>query len=223
VGNVAFSVTFVSFTTEQPFVGAKVKACSKLDFECSSPIDSATSDASGRVTVHVPTGLSGFDGYLDVSGGSVGGSGAPAFPTIWYPIPYVIADGWRGRTQILSSDEFLAITMATGTIPDPKRGHVAMNAADCAFTPAAGVHFSVDASDMSTVTYYLVGGVPVTTATETDSSGIAAFVNLPTSSPARLTVVSATSKPANGKSMGSITFIVRAGTLTTSELFPPLP
>jgi hypothetical protein len=223
VGNVAFSVTFVSFTTEEPFVGAKVKACSKLDFACTSPIDTAVTDATGRVTVHVPTGLSGFDGYLDVTGGSVGDGGPGAFPTIWYPIPYVIADGWRGRTLLLSTDEFMGLTMATATTLDPTRGHVAMNAADCAFTPASGVRFSADSSDQATVRYYLVGGVPVTTATETDSSGIAAFVNLPTMSPARLTVVSATAGAANSKSMGSFTFIVRAGTLTTSGLFPPLP
>jgi hypothetical protein len=63
----------------------------------------------------------------------------------------------------------------------------------------------------------------VTTATETDSSGIAAIVNLPTTPSARLVVVSATAGQDQNKSMGSFTFIVRPGTLTTSGLFPPLP
>ncbi len=113
--------------------------------------------------------------------------------------------------------------MVTATQPDPTRGHIAVNAADCAFTPAAGVSFTVNPSDMATVRYYLVGGVPATTATATDSSGIAAFVNLPTTPPAELVVASATSGQAGGKSMGSLTFIVRPGTLTTSGLFPPVP
>jgi hypothetical protein len=125
----------------------------------------------------------------------------------------------------VSSDEFVGLTMASGTTLDPKRGHIAMNAADCAFSPAADVQFDVAASDedAETVRFYLVGGVPVTTATATDSSGIAAIVNLPTTPSARLVVVGATAGQAQGKSMGSLTFIVRPGTLTTSGLFPPLP
>lgn len=223
VGNVTFSVTFVNFTSEQPFVGATVKACNKLDFSCATPLDRATSDATGLVSLTVPTGTSGFDGYLDVTGGSVGGTGAPAFPAIWYPVPFVVADGWRGRTLLLSADEVVALTMATGTVPDPTRGHVALNAADCVFGPAAGVSFLVDSADQETVSYYLVGGVPVTTATATDQSGIGTFLNLPTTAPARLTVVRAFSGTAGGKSMGSLTFIVRPGTVTTSSSFPPMP
>jgi hypothetical protein len=223
VGNVTFSVAFVSFTSEEPFEGAAVKACSKLDFSCAQPLATGTTDKSGLVTVTVPAGLSGFDGYLDVKGGAVGGTGAAVFPAIWYPMPYVIADGSRGRTQLISTDEFAELTAVTATQPDPTRGHIAVNAVDCAFTPAAGVTFTVSPSDMATVRYYLVGGVPVTTASATDSSGIAAFVNLPTMAPAELVVVSATAQQAQGKSMGSLTFIVRPGTLTTSESFPPMP
>lgn len=223
LGNITFSVTFVSFTSEQPFEGAVVKACNKLDFACATPLDMVTADSSGLVTVTVPVGLSGFDGYLDVSGGKVGGTGAAVFPAIWYPVPYVIADGWRGRTQLPSTDEFAALTMASGTSLIPTRGHIAVNAADCAFTPAAGVSFTASPVDAQTVNYYLVGGVPVTTATETDSSGVAAFVNLPTMASAGLAVVSAKAGQAQGKSMGSLTFIVRPGTLTTSGAFPPVP
>jgi hypothetical protein len=223
LGNVTFSITFVSFTSEQPFEGANVKACSKLDFSCSTPLATTTSDATGLVTVTVPVGLSGFDGYLDVTGGKVGGTGAAVFPAIWYPVPYVIADGWRGRTQLPSTDEFGELTMASGTQLTATRGHIAVNAGDCAFTPAAGVSFTATPIDQATVPYYLVGGVPATTATATDSSGVAAFVNLPTMSTAGLAVVSATAGQAQGKSMGSLTFIVRPGTLTTSGLFPPVP
>jgi hypothetical protein len=223
VGSITFSVTFVTFTSEQPFVGETVKACSKLDFTCATPIDTVTADASGIVSVTVPAGLSGFDGYLDISGGKVNGTGASSFPTIWYPVPFVVADGWRGRTQLLSTDEFLLLTSVTGATPDPTRAHVAMNAVDCAFGPAAGVSFAVDSADHNTVSYYLVGGVPVTTATKTDQSGIGAFVNVPTVAPARLAVVRAFSGAAGGKSMGSMTFILRPGTMTTPSLFPPVP
>jgi hypothetical protein len=223
VGSITFSVTFVTFTSEQPFVGETVKACDKLDYTCSRPIRMATSDDMGLVTLTVPAGLSGFDGYLDVSGGKVAGTGAPAFPSIWYPVPFVVADGWRGRTQLLSTDEVKFITAATGGTPDPSRAQVAVNAVDCDFAPAAGVSFAVDLADAATVTYYLVGDVPVTTATKTDQTGIGAFLNLPTVAPAGPAVVKAISGAAGGKPMGSLTFILRPGTLTTSSMFPPIP
>jgi hypothetical protein len=229
---ITFSVTFVDFSTEEPFVGSAVKACDKLDYSCSSPIDRSTTDATGLVTLSVPPGLAGFDGYLDVTGGELAGTasdagsdagaGAPVFPAIWYPVPYVVADGWRGRTVLVAQDEFAQLAMATGTSPDATRGQVALNAADCLFTPAAGVSFSLDSADSQTVSYYLIGGVPVTSAKATDGSGIGAFLNVPTSAPARLVVASAFSTAA-GKSMGSLTFVVRPGTFTTSSLFPPLP
>jgi hypothetical protein len=223
VSNLSFSVTFVNFFSEQPFAGAIVKACSKLDFTCASPLDTGTTDATGLVALTVPSGLSGFDGYLDVTGGKAGGVGAPVFPAIWYPVPFVVADGWRGRTLLLASDEFLSIAAATNTTPDPTRGHIAVNAVDCAFGPAAGVTFSVDAADGKTVGFYLVGGVPATGANATDQSGIAAFENVPTNVPARLTVVGAIAGAASGKTMGTMSFIVRPGTLTTPSSFPPLP
>ncbi len=223
VGTITFSVTFVDFSSEEPFVGAVVKACDKLDLACSSPLAQSTTDASGLVSLAVPPGLNGFDGYLDVTGGSVSGTGDSTYPSIWYPVPFVVADGWRGRTLLLSAGEFAGLTQATDTTLDPTRGHIAVNAVDCAFGPAAGVSFSLPAADQSTVGYYLVGGAPATNATATDSSGIGVFVNVPTTAPARLVVVTAFSGAAGGKSMGSLTFIVRPGTLTTSSSFPPLP
>jgi hypothetical protein len=225
VGTIAISVTFVTFTTEEPFVGASVKACGKLDFTCANPLDHATTDATGLVSLTVPAGLSGFDGYLDIAGGKVAGSdaGAFVFPAIWYPVPFIVADGWRGRTQLLADDEFQAIMAATGTVIDPARGTIAVNAVDCLFGPAAGVSFVLDSADSKTVSYYLVGGQPATAATATDQSGISAFVNIPTNGNAHLAVVKAFSGAAGGKSMGALTFIVRPGTATYPSLFPPVP
>jgi hypothetical protein len=223
---ITFSVTFVDFSLEEPFVGSTVKACNKLDYSCGVPIAQSTTDANGLVTLTVPAGLAGFDGYLDVTGGQIAGSesdaGASLFPSIWYPVPYVVADGWRGRTLLVAESELVALTMATGTSLDPTRGQIALNAADCLFTPAEGVSFTLDSSDSQTVSYYFIGGVPVTSAKATDSSGIGAFINVPTAAPAKLVVASAFSGVAN-KSMGSLTLIVRPGTFTTSSLFPPLP
>jgi hypothetical protein len=223
VGSITFSVTFVDFSTERPFVGAAVKACGKLDFSCATPLAQSTTDGTGLVAVTVPAGLAGFDGYLDVSGGKIDGTGSSTYPALWYPVPFVVSDGWRGRTQLLSADEFPGLAVVTNTTLDPTRGHFATNAVDCALSPAAGVSFVADSADQKTQSYYLVGGVPVVTATATDQSGIGGFINLPTSLPARLVVVRAFSGSANGKSMGSLTFIIRPGTVTAMSTYPPVP
>ncbi len=222
VGSISFSVTFVDFSLEQPFVGATVKACDKLDLPCASPLASSTTDGTGLVKLTVATGPVGFDGYLDVRGG-VGATGAPPFPSLWYPVPFIVADGWRGRTELLAADEFAGLAAATGVTPDPTRGNFALNAVDCAFTPAPGVSFSVDIADTQTVGYYLLGGVPTTTATDTDGSGVGAFLNLPAASGARFAVVKASAGAAGGKAMGSLSFIIRPGTLTTGSSYPPIP
>jgi len=52
-------------------------------------------------------------------------------------------------------------------------------AADCGFTPAPGVSFLVDSADRDTQSFYLVGGVPVSTAMATDTSALGGFLNLP--------------------------------------------
>jgi hypothetical protein len=225
VGTITFSVTFVDFSAEAPYVGATVKACDKLDYACATPLAQSTTDTTGLVGVTVPAGLAGFDGYLDVSGGNDGdaGSDAPAFPALWYPVPFIVADGWRGKTEIPSTNELYALTQATGVTLDPTRGHFGLNAVDCAFTSAAGVSYSVDIADSKTVGYYFIGGVPVTTATATDQSGVGAFLNLPTTPPARLAVVKATSGVAAGKTMGSLSFVIRPGTFTTGSSYPPIP
>ncbi|MBV9946300.1 MAG: hypothetical protein JOZ69_05595 [Myxococcales bacterium] len=135
----------------------------------------------------------------------------------------MIADGWRGRTQLLSVDEFPILVSASGTTLDPTRGHFGANALDCNFGPAAGVSFSADAADVMTRAYYLVHGVPAATPTATDQSGIGGFINLPANGPARLVTVRATSGAAGAKSMGSLTVIVRPATVTAMSTFPPLP
>jgi hypothetical protein len=223
VTTLTFSVTFVDFSSEQPFVGSMVMACDKLDFTCASPLAQSMTDDTGLVSLTVPSGIDGFDGYLDVTGGQVAGTGGPVFPSIWYPVPYVVADGWRGRTLLLSMDDFEGILAATGTTPDPTRGHLALNAVDCLFGPAPGVSFTVDSADSQTVGYYLVNGVPVTTATATDASGIGAFGNLPVTGGARLVVAKAFAGNAGGQSLGALSFIIRPGTVSTSSSFPPLP
>jgi hypothetical protein len=225
-GTIAFSVTLVDLFSETPYAGASVKACDKLDFQCILPQSSATSDDMGRVDLTLSGGLNGFDGYLDITGGR-NESGNPIYPAIWYPEPTVIADGWRGTFQFISVDEFSVLGAVTQTTIDPLRGHFAANAADCDFSGASTVSFSVDTQDLETRPFYFVNGAPATTATATDRSAIGGFVNLPAGAEdggvgGRLVLVTAKSGAAGGKPLGSLSVIIRPGRFTTTS-FPPQP
>jgi hypothetical protein len=215
LSEITFSMNIIDLVTEKPFVGARIKACGKLDQFCTSPLDEDTTDAAGLVALTVPVGNVGFDGFVDMSGGDSGGGDA-LYPSIWYPLPYIVSSGSRGRIQFVSQSSFTLLAGITQITPDPTRGHFAANAQDCTFSSAGGVSISASTTDTASATFYFVGGIPNASATETDPhSGIGGFVNLP----ARLTLVTATG--ADGRRIAAPNFFIRPGTMTTTSL-PPM-
>jgi hypothetical protein len=214
VTEVTFSLNVVDILSEKPFAAAKVKACGKLDQHCDNPLDEDTTDAAGMVSLTVPVSNVGFDGYVDISGGDSGG-GTPIYPSLWYPVPYIVSSGSRGNVQFVSQSSFDLLAGITGVTADPARGHFAANAQDCTFSTADGVSFTADMADIYSRTYYFVNGIPNTSATSTDpQSGIGGFVNLP----ARLTLVTATTS--DGKKITGPNYFIRAGTMTVTSLPP---
>jgi hypothetical protein len=222
-GLITFSMTIVEIVSEKPFAGTTAKACSKLDLACSTPLDTQMTNAEGYVALTVPAGLVGFDGYVDLTGGDSQGSG-PIFPAMWYPVPSIVSTGWRGRVQFVSEGSLKALAALTNATIDPTRGHFAAGAQDCNFAAAGGVTFDIDplAKDDYTTVFYFVMGQPKTNATQTDaqSGGIGGYINLPAKG---LTLVTAR-VPVDDmvKTIGSLTYIVRPGTFTTTSI-PPVP
>jgi hypothetical protein len=215
------SVTIVDVLSEKPFVGTTAKACQKLDRDCASPIDVQVSDQNGLVSLTVSGGAAGFDGYIDFTGGD-NGEKSPIFPAIWYPSPYIISGGWRGRIQFVSEASLQILAAFTSATIDPTRGHFAANAQDCNFASAPGVSFEADkARDDNTTPFYFINGIPKTDATETDPvSGIGGFINLKAGA---LTQIKAYARVGeNMKLVGGPTYIIRAGTFTTTSI-PPTP
>jgi hypothetical protein len=218
-----FSVTIVDLLSENPYAGALVKACNKFDALCASPIDQQMTDGEGLVSLTVPAGSSGFNGYLDITGGDKGGgaNGAPSpiFPALSYPVPPIISPGWRGRLQFVSAADLPVLGALTKAEIDPTRGHFAANALDCNLTAAGGVSFSADTADDKTRSFYFVNGLPSISGTATDpQSAIGGFVNLPGG---RLVLITAMTVE-GGKKVGSLTFHIRPGSFTTTS-FPPTP
>jgi hypothetical protein len=214
-------VTIVDVLSEKPFVGTAARACGKLDRNCTMPIDSQVSDQNGFVTLTVSAGAAGFDGYVDFQGGD-NGEGSSIYPAIWYPSPNIISGGWRGRIQFVSDASLQVLAALTSATIDPERGHFAANAQDCNFASAPGVSFEADnAKDDKTTPFYFINGVPKTNATETDPvSGIGGFINLKANA---LTQIKAYARVGdNLKLVGAPTYIIRAGTFTTTSI-PPTP
>jgi hypothetical protein len=220
-----FSITIVDLVTENPYAGASVRACQGIDFSCDKPLDQSVTDSTGLVSLTVPAGSVGFTGYLEITGGDNGtgmGPDSAIFPALYYPVPPIIAPGWRGRLQFVSTGDLPVLAAFTTVAIDPTRGHFAANAVDCNFTNAGGVSLTADTQeanpgDMEIQRFYFVNGVPNIHATETDPlTSIAGFVNLPANS----TLITATSTAAGGKQLGTYTYNIRAGWFTTSS-FPP--
>ena len=224
LGNFTFSMTIVDLLTENPYAGSTVRACKRVDLTCASPLDQGTTDANGLVSLTVPAGSVGFDGYIEISGGDNGtdaGAGSAIYPALWYPVPPYIASGWRGRLQFVSTNDLVLLGLVTGAPIDPSRGHFASAAVDCNFASAGGVSFTADydASDTTIKKFYFVKSFPSTSATETDpESAIGGYVNLP----AKALLVKAFAAAAGNKPMGQQNFNIRAGWMTTTS-FPPIP
>jgi hypothetical protein len=204
-------VTMELYDPVRPTVGLArvgVRACARLDVTCATPLAGPVdTDAAGHATLTVP---GSFDGYLELKSTS-------AVPAIWFFSPRPIR-ATTYRVPLLSAAGFGDVAKNSGATIDPARGHVFLFALDCDLTFgtfAPGVSFSVEPAEATTRSFYLAGGLPSTTATQTDESGIGGFVNL---APGVVTVrgsIVATKRPS-----GTASVLVRPGTVTYSAIAP---
>ncbi|MBI5502065.1 MAG: hypothetical protein HY907_17615 [Deltaproteobacteria bacterium] len=204
--------TALDYVTDAPIEGATVKVCARADAACATPLDEGTTDAAGQVTLTVPLGTTGFDGYFEVS--------ATGYVTVLrYTVePITEMPGADARVvSMVDTTTFAMLAAAAGVTPDPTRGHLVVNALDCNPTLAAGVSLDVDTADVSSTAVYMVGGLPSTSATETDSSGAAGFINLPAGAATISTTLVST-----GEAIASTDITIRAGAAALFPL-PPTP
>ncbi|HEX3596244.1 MAG TPA: hypothetical protein VHU80_14135, partial [Polyangiaceae bacterium] len=145
---ITFEMQVVEFVSEMPYVGLSVKACSPSDPDCGSPLGATTTGDDGRFTLTVPSGASGFNGYIDLSGSTL-------YPTLYYFLPPLIVGGDRGRLRLPSSDTIAVLASAIGVDKlDDQRGALALVPWDCTLSPAPGVSFLIDSLDPMSTTYY---------------------------------------------------------------------
>lgn len=186
------------------------KLCAKRDIGCTNPLRADITDRAGLLEFQVPTGVSGFDGYLQVNAPSARCTDAAAFgtagpmlcglvpecdpsapddrcniptyaPSLLFFNPPVSADIERAlQLPLLSSAGLPAVVQAAGAALDPTTGNLFITALDCDGNPAAGVTYGITQHQDEVTQLYVDSGVVSDTVLETDESGIGGFVGVPT-------------------------------------------
>jgi hypothetical protein len=189
-----------------PFTGLTIKACDKSDPSCSkTALDVQTTGADGRATLHIanPTN-GGFDGYLDVSGGSL-------YPELVYlpflPESTTWPNHWAFTQQEIAT--FAQLSLSGRPPLDPARGLVAATVYDCHMYYAPGAQISASTADQESSTCYLANGLPDCSASVTSPQATAFVTNVPPG----LAQLTAT-LTAGGRTVVTRNIVVRAGVAT---------
>jgi hypothetical protein len=207
-GNVTLTFPFWNAVNDAPIPGITVVPCAKLDLACASPIaPQAVTGADGFFSLQVP---GGFDGFLQVGW-------SQSYPTVVYINPPLVNSKPLTDSDLVTSAEFSDVVAVAGNgmMADPTLGHLFIGTNDCNGVDAAGVHLDLDHVAAGTVQTYLVGGLPSSTATETDSEASYVAINVPTGP----LLVTATLL-ATGQRIGVATGNISAGQFTYLTLAP---
>ena len=202
---ITLSLTVSDLTTPAPLKGHPVKACARDDGDCGAPLATETTDAAGKVSVTVPSGTDGFDGYAMITGDNV-------VPELLFPSPPVTMDA-EFFTGVATPNSLNLLSIIYGTTIDPSRGAVAAVMSDCD-GKSVGLTLDVGSADGCTVIGYAENQLPSADAKATDASGVGFALNIP---PGRPTLVS---RDGNGAVLGRTEILVKPSTLTAVSLRP---
>lgn len=193
--------------------GITVKVCTRFDTQCLAA-ESFLTGKDGKVAIPEPTGTSGFDGSLEISGDD--GQGHPFLPVRWF-FPNPLIDDLSLPLLMISEDIFKAIAPAQVKY-DGNAGQLTLAIADCQGQPSSGVTYAVTGlDDQSVETYSKSSAFVVKDAqSATDKSGQAIVFNVP---PGNVTVTTTNEKKQQVASFG---LTIQAGKISTVILQPNL-
>lgn len=221
----AYMLTLTDLITQKALPGLRVKLCTNLtDPSCAVPAATTQTDDAGVARLTIDLSKGAFDGYVDVDpetadGGSAvvdGGDTAVYMPSRIYYTSIPIAADRTDDYQLLQFGTLNLFGSLFSAKADFTKGAAFIIAEDCSFTDSASISLTVDqADDGGTHAFYIKNDQPSTTATETDVSGIAGFVNLPTGNRSFTTELSTTKQK-----VGSVNGYVRPGTIMFAKIGP---
>lgn len=190
--------------------GATLKACDAADFNCASPVDEQTSDATGTVAVTVPTGANGFVGYLEISHASI----ATSLVYAEQPIVEDITTNFDVLSDLSAGG--WGTLFATPPTFDVADGQLLYLGNSCNDESAIGTSIDVSTADGGTAyAYYNTNFLFDETVTEANFLGLGFARDL---APGTATVTSTIVDTATV--MGTRDVIVRAGEITLLFMTP---
>lgn len=188
-----------------PTQGA-VRVCASDDMMCAAPLANATTDPSSNVTLLVPTGRAGFDGFVEITGANF----LPTRTHIWPPLT---ADF---NTQLfVPSGESVSRFPEGDRVRAGSRGLLAAVAATCQGSRAAGVRIELDGVCPGTTRSYDIPSGWTPDASATGRGGEAVFSGLPQGEYR----VSSYRTDSSGR-LGTRRVFVRAGWVTSIAVTP---
>jgi hypothetical protein len=203
-------VQAIAFVTNSTLEGLTVKACATADTACASPVAEGITDAEGMITLTVPTGDVGFDGFFDVTGSAIR-------PALVFPFPPPAQNEDGVKVQLVTNAIYPLLQTSVSFTPDPARGDLVVLATDCNAKQAPGVQVAASTADADSVAIYVVGMAPSLDATETDATGVAGWFNLP-AGPVDISA----NRAIDAAPIGTISVFVRPGSITYTTI-PPTP
>jgi hypothetical protein len=203
--HVTVKIQFRDIITNAPLTSVTVNVCRKFDYDCTQPIASGLHPpASGDLALQLDAG---FDGFLEMNM-------TGALPGLFFFYPPVNEDRVIAGLPLLTAGILSQVLALSGKTYIPEKGAVLVGAMDCRNLPAEGVHFSADAADADTAAFYVIKKIPSTTAMVTDASGEGGLVNLKPGS------VALTGTLQDGRSLGTVTLVVRPMGITYTSIVP---
>ncbi len=147
-----------------------VRLCATDDVLCAAPLAHSATDPSSNVTLSVPTGRAGFDGFVEITGAGF----LPTRTHLWPPL-----------TADFSTQFFVSSAESVSRFPEGdrvragSRGLLAAVAKTCEGRRAAGVRIELDGVCPGTTRSYDIPSGWTPDASATGSGGEAVFSGLP--------------------------------------------
>jgi hypothetical protein len=205
VARVTVTVQFRDIVTNDPLTGVAVNICRKFDYDCAQPIAAGLHPPeSGDLAFQVDAG---FDGFLEMNM-------AGSLPGLFFFYPPVNEDRVIVGLPLLSPALLGQVSALSGKAYKPEKGVALVGAMDCRNLPAQGVHIWSTDADMDTTAFYVIKKIPSSTAMVTDISGEGGLINLKPGS------VALTGTLQDGRSIGTVTVVVRPMGITYTSVVP---
>jgi hypothetical protein len=200
---VTLSLRIIDTNTDRPPSALSVRACPKLDVECMVPLSDAVSVAADGF-VHITT-VQNFDGFLEIT--------SPGYvPTLFFVNPPLTADR-QDDFAIVTTQTLISLAALANVPIDAALGHLLIRTFDCEGEQTSGVEFSNDKGGQP---FTFVQGLPQVGTVVTTTDGIGGYVNVPVGY-----VVVTGREVAHDASSGTASVLVRAGSMTYSDVRPP--